>query len=168
MGGAVKPKTNTIANDASFLALGQLAFLASHCPMHKQFPVQAVNRIFVPAVNHDCVRFFQNSTGSVCAALIWARLSDDVSERMIFEGQPPNQDEWASGANLWFLDILAPFKHGGQIARLIARDPPEGPFYFARMGKGGRVRRVVRGDASAQQNGRVRSFLVDPDAQRVA
>ncbi|MBV1867174.1 MAG: toxin-activating lysine-acyltransferase [Marinosulfonomonas sp.] len=161
------PVMESGASDEHFLSLGRLAFLASHCPLHKQFPAQAVNRIFIPAVNNECVRFFENSNGDVCAALIWARLSDSVSERMIFDAKPPDESEWISGNNLWFLDILAPFKHGHQIARLIARKPPEEPFFFARMGKDGRVRKVVRGDSTAQKNGRVQSFLIDPNARKL-
>ncbi len=119
-------------------------------------------RLFFPAINNDCVRLFKNDDGHVCAALIWARLSDDVSERMLFEREPPDATEWTSGTNLWFLDVLAPFNHGTMIARHIARNPPEGPFYFARLGRGGLVRKVVRGDGS-RRDGRVRAFFVEHD-----
>ena len=151
-------------SEAHVLSLGRLSFLAGYCPLHRQFPVSALSRLFIPAINHDCVRFFENEQGNVAAALIWARLSDSVSERMIYDQTPPDQSEWASGTNLWFLDILAPFGQGGQIARHIARNPPEGPFYFARLGKGGQVRKVVRGDASKRRKGRVQAFFFDGQA----
>lgn len=150
------------AFDRQCLSLGRLHFLASFCPLHRQFPAAALARLFIPAVNHDCVRFFENDQKQVCAALIWARLTDTVSERMLFDQVPPDASEWASGPNLWFLDILAPFDHGRMIARHIARNPPEGPFYFARLGKGGQPRKVVRGDASARRN-RVRAYFVDAE-----
>jgi cytolysin-activating lysine-acyltransferase len=142
------------------LSFGQLSMLASYCPLHKQFPAQALARLFIPAINHDCVRFFSNEDDQVCAALIWARLSDDVSERMIYDQIPPQEKDWVSGTNLWFLDILAPFGHGRVVAQHIAREPPEGPFYFARLGKAGKTRKVVRGDASMRV-GRVRSYHLD-------
>lgn len=128
-----------------------------------------LSRIFIPAVNHDCVRFFKNDQGLVSAALIWARLSDKAAERMIYEQTPPEAADWNSGTNLWFLDILAPFRHGGMVARHIARNPPPDPFFFARLGPDGRVRKVVRGDARARANKgerRVSSFFVDPDTGR--
>ena len=140
--------------------LGWLNFLATFCATHKQFPAQALSRLFIPAINNDCVRLFENDDGFVCAALIWARLSDDVSERMIFERIPPDAEEWTSGNNLWFLDVLAPFNHGKMVARHIARNPPEGPFYFARLGKDGAVKKVIRGDAS-RKSGRVQAYFVD-------
>ena len=139
-------------------ALGWLSFLASFCPLHRGYRGGALAELFIPAINHDCVRFFRNEEGHVCAALIWARLSDDVSERMIFEGKPPQPNEWKSGKNLWFLDVLAPFNHGTMIARHIARQPPEGPFFFARLDADGRVRKVVRGDACSKSE-RVKAYF---------
>lgn len=152
--------------DDHVLSLGRLSFLATYCPLHKQFPAAALSRIFVPAINHNCVRFFSNEDDQVCAALIWARLTDEVSERMIFDQVPPTEKDWASGHNLWFLDVLAPFGHGKMVARHIARNPPDGPFFFARLGKGGKARKVVCGDASARR-GRVTSYFVDPDTDQV-
>lgn len=116
----------------------------------------------MPAINNNTVRLFENEDGFVCAALIWARLSDDVSQRMIFDRKPPEASEWTSGTNLWFLDVLAPFNHGKMVARHIARNPPEGPFYFARLGKGGVVRKVVRGDGT-RRSGRVHAYFVDAE-----
>lgn len=140
------------------MALGRLSFLASHCPLHRQFPAAALARIFIPAINHDCVRFFENEDGAVAAALIWARLSDEVGARMVHDSQPPDETQWASGKNLWFLDILAPFGHGTQVARHIARNPPGEPFFFARLGKAGALRKVVRGHAGARKGQRLRRF----------
>lgn len=145
-------------------SLGRLHMLAAYCPLHKRFPAQSLSRLFVPAINHDCVRFFENDSGQICAALLWARLSDEVSARMVFEQIPPRPEDWVSGTNLWFLDILAPFGHGTLVARHIARHPPEGPFYFARLGKGGSTRKVVRGEAGVRK-GQVQSYFFDPNTQ---
>ncbi|MEX0338003.1 MAG: toxin-activating lysine-acyltransferase [Arenibacterium sp.] len=142
--------------------LGWLSFLAAFCPVHRRAPGYALSNLFIPAVNNDCVRLFKNDDGYVCAALIWARLSDSVSERMVFDRRPPDPSEWISGSNLWFLDVLAPFNHGTMIARHIARHPPEEPFYFARLNAGGDVRKVVRADAN-RKRGRVHAFFVDTD-----
>ncbi|MGK7754646.1 MULTISPECIES: toxin-activating lysine-acyltransferase [unclassified Roseovarius] len=154
--------------DRQLLALGKLHFLAGFCPLHRRFPGAGLARIFVPAVNADCVRFFDNDAGQVCAAVIWARLSDEVSERMLFDQTPPEAAEWTAGRNLWFLDILAPFDHGRIVARHIARDPPQEPFYYARLGKAGAARKVVRGDLRAGARDRVRAFGIAADGKSVA
>lgn len=147
--------------DRQLLSLGRLHFLAAFCPLHRKMPAAWLARIFIPAVNSDCVRFFENDQGQVCAALIWARLTDEVSQRMVYDDRPPTAQDWAAGDKLWFLDLLAPFDHGRMVARHIARNPPEGPFYFARLDERGKVFKVVRGDASARGTDRVRSFFVD-------
>lgn len=151
-------------DDAQLNSLGKLFYLASYCELHRKFPARSLSNLFFPAVSNNCVRFFENEGGMTAAALIWARLSDEVSERMLYDKVPPKPDEWVSGNNLWFLDLLAPFDHGSQVARHIARNPPAGPFYFARLGKGDIVRKVVRGDASGRASGRVHAFFLDQAA----
>lgn len=149
------------AMDRQMMSLGQLHFLASYCPVHRAFPVGWTSRIFIPAVNNGCVRFFKNDQGLICAALIWARLPGEASDRMVFEGIPPQPEDWTAGDALWFLDILAPFDHGRMVARNIARNPPDEPFFFARLGEDGKVRKVVCGDPTAEKDeARVRTVFV--------
>lgn len=143
--------------DDDLLALGKLHYLATYCPVHRAYPLAALTRLFVPAINHKCVRFFENEEGRTCAALIWARLAPDVSQRMVSGGAPPAPEEWGAGSGLWFLDLLAPFGHGRMVARHIARNPPPEPFCFARLGRDGQIRKVVRGDAGAPLGGRVQA-----------
>jgi cytolysin-activating lysine-acyltransferase len=153
-------KGTTVNMPESIAAFGALSFLAAHCPVHQKYSVATLRRLFFPAAKHSCVRFFQNEDGVPCAALIWARLSGDVVKRMIYEHQPPKPEEWNSGGNLWFLDLLAPFDHGAEIARYIARNPPDCPFHFARVGDDGKIRKVVRGDAASGKRGLVQANLI--------
>jgi cytolysin-activating lysine-acyltransferase len=146
-------------------AFGKLSFLASYCPLHRKIPVAFLAKLFLPAIEHGCVRFFENDDNKTCASLIWAKLSDDVSEQMIYSGRTPRPDEWVSGHNLWFLDLMAPFNHGRMVAREIARTPPEGPFYFARLDPQGHVRKVVLGDKSRPIRQRLQAFYVSPTAE---
>ena len=171
MNKAIAPRQNERAvgpTDGDLSAFGKLSFLASFCPLHRTIPVAFLSKLFLPAIEHDCVRFFENENNKTCAALIWAKLSDDVTEQMIYSGRTPRPDEWTSGHNLWFLDLLAPFGHGRMVAREIARKPPEGPFYFARLDKQGYVRKVVQGDASRPIRHRVQAFHVSPDTVEAA
>lgn len=158
--GAAAPRPS----EAHLLALGKLSFLAGFCPVHRRFPGYALSALFFPAVNAGAVRFFEDENGATAAALIWARLSDEVSEQMLYQKIPPTQAEWTAGHNLWFIDLIAPFGHGPQVARHIARQPPEGRFFFARMGSEGRVRKVVEGDASRGRRGLVQAFLMHDEA----
>ncbi len=110
------------------------------------------------------MRFFEDEHGATAAALIWARLSGEVSERMLYESIPPTTEEWIAGDTLWFIDLIAPFGHGAQVARHIARNPPNEPFFFARMGAGGQVHKVVEGDATRGRRGLVQAVIVDEEA----
>lgn len=152
-------KTRSVGpSESELLSIGKLQFLAGFCPLHQKMPAFALARIFYPAINHDCVRFFENEDGKTAAALIWARLSDEVSARMLYDRVPPKEAEWASGDTLWFLDLLAPFGHGRLVARHIARKPPEEPFFFARLDAQGGVKRIVRGDALQAHGERMQTW----------
>jgi len=153
--------TLVVPEAAQFEAYGKLSWLASFCPLHQRFSPALLRSFFLPAVTHDCVRFFANEQGTTAAALIWARLSDEVSQRMVFDNRPPAINDWNSGENLWFLDLIAPFGHGRQIARHLARNPPEDPFYFARLGRDGKITKVVHGDISKGRYGMVRAYPID-------
>ena len=83
---------------------------------------------------------------------------------MLIDRIPPSPVEWAAGNNLWFLDLIARFRHGKQIARHIARDPPAEPFFFARLGPDGRLCKGVEGHATRGRRGQVRAFQVDGTA----
>lgn len=157
-GGMKTPMPDSVA------VFGALSFLAAHCPLHQKFSAGMLRQLFLPAAEHNCVRLFQNKKGVPCAALIWSRLSDDVSERMIYDNKPPAPDEWNSGPNLWFLDLIAPFDHGRAVARHVARNPPEGPFYFGRLGPDGLIRKVVIGDASKGRRGSVSTHFINREA----
>ncbi|KPA22238.1 Hemolysin-activating lysine-acyltransferase HlyC [Shimia sp. SK013] len=144
--------------DSELLAIGKLQFLASFCPLHQKMPALALARIFYPALNNGCVRFFENEHGKTAAALIWARLSDEVSDRLLRDGILPSEAEWSSGNTLWFLDLIAPFGHARVVARTIARSPPDEPFWFARIDQHGTLRKVVRGDVLARHGTQVATW----------
>lgn len=145
--------------DEHLLALGKLSFLAGYCPLHRGYRGSVLASLFFPAVNHGCVRFFKDEGGATAAALIWARLTDKVAERMLHDRVLPGEADWIAGPNLWFLDLIAPFGHGRQIARHIARHPPEGAFRFARLDRAGNLRKVVLGDATRGRRGLVQAVL---------
>ena len=144
---------------------GALTFLAARCPLHGRYSAAQLNQLFMPAVEHDCVRLFQNADGLPCAALIWARLSPEVSARMVRDNIAPRPEEWVSGTDLWFMDILAPFGHGAQVARHIARKPPADAFHFARVGADGCVRRVVNVDSASAGKRAMRAVAVAANPQ---
>lgn len=143
------------AQGGSIELLGALAFLAAHCPLHKDWTAARLKTVFEPALKRQAVRIFRNTDGLPCAALVWARLSADVADAVLTGKRALQPDDWASGDQLWFMDLIAPFGHAGQVARSIARTPPKEPFHFARVGPDGTVRKIVNGDAAAKRGHRL-------------
>jgi cytolysin-activating lysine-acyltransferase len=92
------------------------------------------------------------------AALLWAYVSDEVHEALQERGGVLRPHEWNSGPHLWLLDVLAPFGHGLQIARYIARNPPPHTFWYIRSSEDGRVRKVVECDVTRGRRGFLRAL----------
>ncbi|MEP2202611.1 MAG: toxin-activating lysine-acyltransferase [Roseobacter sp.] len=146
----------------SMATYGALSLLAAHCPLHKSYSAELLNRLFLPAIEHKSVRIFRTSNNQPCAALIWARLSQRVSSRMFTDHRPPRAKEWNSGEHLWFLDIIAPFGHGKDIARNLVRNPPSEAFSFARIGTDRKIRKLVEVKSGGRTNRAFRSSFIDP------
>ena len=139
----VAKENKTVAFPHNVGTYGALSLLAAHCPLHRTYSAVMLNRLFLPAVEHQAVRVFRTADNKPCGALIWARLSDEVAARMFTENQPPRASDWNSGSHLWFLDLLAPFGHGREIARHLVRNPPKEAFSFARLGPDNMLRKLV-------------------------
>ena len=146
----------------SVATYGALSLLAAHCPLHQSYSAALLNRLFLPAIEHQSVRIFRTATNQPCAALIWARLSPKVSSMMFSQNRPPRANEWKSGDHLWFLDIIAPFGHGKDIARTLARNPPNEAFSFARIGASGKIRKLVAVKAGSRTNRAFHASFFDP------
>ena len=136
----------------SIATYGALSLLAAHCPLHRTYSAELLNRLFLPAIEHKSVRIFRTSNNQPCAALIWARLSQTVASTMVTCNRPPKANEWNSGTHLWFLDLIAPFGHAGEIARHLARNPPKEAFSFARLGADRKIRKFVEVEGGGRAN----------------
>jgi cytolysin-activating lysine-acyltransferase len=137
--------------------LRALSFLASFCPLHKAWTAARLQSVFAPAVQHSFVRIFNNKSGTPCAALLWARLSDPISVQMKCGTYHLRPNDWNSGDNLWFVDLIAPFGHGKDVARFVIKNPPPEQFQLARVGSSGGIERVISGDASRQRGTRMKT-----------
>jgi len=73
----------------SIATYGALSLLAAHCPLHRTYSAELLNRLFLPAIEHKSVRIFRTSNNQPCAALIWARLSQTVASKMVTCNRPP-------------------------------------------------------------------------------
>mgnify|MGYP001819532013 CR=1 FL=1 len=62
------------------LALGRLACRAGFRPLYRRYLGHALAALFIPAINNDTARFFEDENGATAAALIVARPSEELPE----------------------------------------------------------------------------------------
>jgi cytolysin-activating lysine-acyltransferase len=91
--------------------LGDVVWLMSHSPAHKNLFITDIDWLVLPAVLHKQFRLFKDGDKPFAFAT-WALL-DEEAEKRILSGQVHlRPTDWRSGKKLWLIDVVAPF--GGQ------------------------------------------------------
>lgn len=114
--------------------IGEIAVLFSKSPAHKHFmfadmewmilPAVLTSQAYVAELEHKVI-----GARAPVAAVLWASVSDEIDRRL---AAAPGQrirlrpDEWASGDNVWVVDVAGtPDAIAGALAA-VARGPLEG------------------------------------------
>lgn len=132
-------------------ALGQIVWLLSQSPLHREMPLKDLEWSFMPPILKEQFRVFRFGTlpplpgldeaSPVFAGLtrqaleqlplgvaIWANLSEDA-ERKLEQGQRLELEEWNSGDRLWLVEFITPFAQPGNgLAEAMLGDLLTGPF----------------------------------------
>lgn len=96
-------------------ALGEITWLLAQSPTHRNaLFVGDLEWLVMPALRHSQYRVFY-SEGRPAGVAVWAFVSEAAAKRLAQGGRLAVQ-EWRSGAELWLVDLIAPF--GGQEAML--------------------------------------------------
>ena len=99
-----------------------------------------------PAIQLDQIAFSFNSQGVPLACATWAYLTDDVGREVASDpGRLLDLGEWNEGANLWIIDVIAPFGHARSFLSTLAatRLARFGEAWGLRRNRDGSIRRVV-------------------------
>lgn len=127
------------ANKTMSHVLGELTWLISQSPLHKNLFVSDLEWMVMPAILHEQFRIFYGSNKQPVGVILWATVSNET-EKKLESGQirlAPH--EWKAGENPWLIEMIAPF--GGQQEMLndAASTVFAGkPFKFHRAGPSGR------------------------------
>jgi len=90
--------------------LGPAMWLYARDPMKKFMFVGDIDGTVLPPVILDQCRLYTKE-GIPFAFFTWAKVSDEVDQRLR-SGQPRiAPHEWQSGDHLWMIDMVAPFGH---------------------------------------------------------
>lgn len=89
---------------------GQVTWLMTQSKGHRTFFISDLEWMAMPPLLLRQFRIFPGKDQPLGVAL-WARLSDEVAERMASGANRLAPGEWNSGDNLWLVELIAPFGH---------------------------------------------------------
>jgi cytolysin-activating lysine-acyltransferase len=132
-------------------ALGQIVWLLSQSPLHRELKIKELEWSFVPAILCEQFRIFRFGPlpgpddvdpsklalfGMSKQALeqvplgvaIWAKLSEAV-EAKLERGERLRPGEWRSGDRVWLIELISPFAtKDNRLSETMLHDLMRGPF----------------------------------------
>jgi len=141
--------------------LGEMTWLLTQSPLHRGFSIGDLEWLVMPALIHQQFYLFRDGQQPVGLAT-WAKCTPEavakLDKGMI---EPENRltlEEWASGDQVWLVDLIAPFANDENrqrelmIADLISKPLKGVEFRFHQTdpATGKRVVQTVAADAGAQ------------------
>lgn len=88
--------------------LGEIVWLLTQSPVHKQMFIGDLEWFCMPAVLLEQYRVFYGPNAPAAVAL-WARVADETDARLREGGGKLRPDEWNSGENAWLIELVTPF-----------------------------------------------------------
>lgn len=131
--------------------LGEITWLLTQSPIHKQLFVGDLEWFCIPPIMHRTFRMFYGPQAPA-AVIMFARVSADTDARLAAGGYKLRSDEWIGGDIPWLIEMVAPF--GGQdeiMADFAANIFPGQPFRYHRVNAQG-VREVAVWEPVAPQS----------------
>lgn len=122
--------------------LGEITWLMTQSPVHKQLFVGDLEWFCMPAILLEQFRIFYGPTPQTPAAVaLWASVSEETETRLKGGAQKLRPDEWKGGDRLWLIELIAPFGAQDEVMRDLASSVFEGKsFKFHQSTKeGGRT-----------------------------
>jgi cytolysin-activating lysine-acyltransferase len=132
-------------------ALGQIVWLLSQSPIHRELRIKDLEYSFMPAVLHEQFRVFRfgplpgsdNMDPSAFAKVgltkegleqmplgvaIWAKLSEEAEGRLE-KGEKLKAEDWRSGDRWWLVEMISPFATpDNKLSEAMLLDLMQGPF----------------------------------------
>lgn len=160
-----KPASATPASDALAPTvshmLGEMTWLLTQSPLHKVLSIGDLEWLVMPALIHEQFYMFRDGDQPVGLAL-WAKCQAAAAaklDRGMIE--PENRltlEEWASGDQIWLVDLIAPFANAENKHReVMMADLISGPlagqafnFHQTDPNTGKRTSQAVAADAGQQ------------------
>jgi cytolysin-activating lysine-acyltransferase len=91
--------------NTTFTLLGEITWLMSRSPLHREWPIGSINQWAAPALLTKQFRLFK-SNGKPVAYVSWAYLSEEVESQYLKNTGNLKPDQWQSGDQLWSIDFI--------------------------------------------------------------
>jgi cytolysin-activating lysine-acyltransferase len=88
--------------------LGEIVWLMSQSPLHKQFFISDLEWLVMTPVLLQQFRLFYDQ-GKPIGVAFWATVNAEVEERLAAGTSRLRPQDWKSGAALWVVEVIAPF-----------------------------------------------------------
>lgn len=94
-------------------AFGRVVWLMALSPVHRRWEVAFLEDAVMQPIRLKQFKLYMKDDVPV-AYVSWAGLSDDAEQNFLSNYGRPRAKDWASGENLWIMDVITPF--GGREA----------------------------------------------------
>lgn len=122
--------------------LGEIVWLMSQSPLHKQLFIGDLEWFAMPAILVEQFRIFYGPNAPAAVAF-WAKVSEETEARLEAGAHKLRPDEWQGGDRLWLIELVAPFGAQDEILADLSTSVFNGqPFKFHTSTPDGQ--RVVR------------------------
>lgn len=99
---------HTAADKTVAQMLGEITWLLTQSPIHKQLFVGDLEWFCMPPIMHRTFRMFYGPQ-SPAAVVMFARVSAETDARLEAGGYKLRPDEWVGGDIRWLIEMVAPF-----------------------------------------------------------
>lgn len=90
-------------------ALGAILLLSTKSPAHKFLFAGDFEWLIVPAIANKQFILYRNKQGEPISFISWARVSEDVENRLKSGILRLSPNEWNSGDKIYIIDTISPF-----------------------------------------------------------
>lgn len=96
--------------------LGEITWLMSQSPLHKQFFISDLEWFVMAPVLLQQFRLFYDKDKPI-GVVFWATVNDEVEERLESGTSRLRPQDWKSGNSLWVVEVIAPFGGSEEMVR---------------------------------------------------
>lgn len=122
--------------------LGEIVWLMTQSPVHKQLFIGDLEWFAMPAILLEQFRTFYGPNAPAAVAF-WAMVSEETEQRLEAGAHKLRADEWKGGDRPWLIELVAPFGAQDEILADLSLSVFEGkPFKFHTVGADGQ--RIVK------------------------